>query len=67
MQIAYLNRGKAKAKPKTDEVLELAYLRDMRMVWLKRKDELSALGLTEQEFVARCKQKLNEKIGIYCQ
>ncbi|TDQ12804.1 hypothetical protein [Pedobacter metabolipauper] len=67
MQIAYLNKGKAKAKSQTDEMLERFYLRDIKMVWNKRKKELMELGFTEEEFAIRVKQKLNEKLGIYCQ
>jgi hypothetical protein len=67
MQIAYLNKGKVKAKSQVDEMLELAYLRDMRRVWNKSKIELLELGLTEETFIARCKEKLREKRGIYSQ
>jgi hypothetical protein len=67
MQIAYLNKGKAKAKSQTDEMLELAYLRDMRRVWNKSRVELQQLGLTEESFISKVKEKLKEKKGIYSQ
>lgn len=67
MQIAYLNKGRAKAKSKTDEMLELAYLQDIRRAWNKNKVELIALGLTEVTFTARIKDKLRIKKGIYSQ
>lgn len=67
MQIAYINKGKIKAKSATDEVLERAYLRDIRLCYNKSKEELTQLGISEVEYVARMKEKLRIKKGIYCQ
>ena len=50
IKIAYINKGKAKKRSSIDEMLELAYLRDMRCVWNKYKSELTDLGLTEVSF-----------------
>lgn len=67
MQIAYLNKGKIKAKSSTDEMLERAYSRDIRNCYVKHRAELTELGISETDFVARVKEKLRQKKGIYCQ
>ena len=65
MQIAYINKGKIKAKSTTDQMLERAYSRDIRLTWNKRKEELIALGFTERAFVAELKLRFNAKYGLY--
>jgi len=67
MQIAYVNKGKIKAKSSTDQLLERAYLKDIRMCYNKNREALNALGIDEVDFVARAKEKLRVKKGIYCQ
>lgn len=65
MQIAYLNKARVKAKPKTDEMLERVYLRDIRKSYLKNREVLTSLGISETDFVARVKNILRERKGIY--
>ena len=65
MQIAYLNKGKAKAKTSTDQMLERAYLRDMRLVWNKCKDELLAVGISETQYIERAKEKFRVRKGLF--
>lgn len=67
MQIAYINKGKVKAKSKTDDLLEMAYLKDIRRAWNRNKAMLIELGLTEVTFTARVKEKLRMKKGLYSQ
>jgi len=67
MQIAYINKGKIKAKSETDQMLERFYLRDIRICYNKNKVKLTQLGISETDFVARVKEKLRIKKGIYCQ
>jgi len=65
MQIAYLNKGKIKAKSKTDELLEGMYLRDIRLAYNKRRKELNAIGISEVEIVAEMKKVIGTKHGIF--
>ena len=65
MQIAYLNKGKAKAKTSIDQMLERAYLRDMRLTWNKCKEELLAVGISETEYIKRAKEKLRQRKGLF--
>lgn len=65
MQIAYLNKGKIKAKSKTDEILESFYLRDIRLSYNKNRKELNSLGISEIEFVADMKKMIGAKHGIF--
>jgi hypothetical protein len=59
MQIAYLNKGKIKAKPQIEQMLERRYNKDIHKCYLKNEKELTALGITEHEFVAKMKEMLN--------
>jgi hypothetical protein len=65
MQIAYLNKGKIKAKSKTDELLEGMYLRDIRLAYNKKRKELNSVGISEIEFVAEMKKIIGTKHGIF--
>jgi|GEM_PF-5283609 len=65
MKIAYINKGKIKAKSTTDQLLERAYLKDIRICYTKNRDELTKLGISETDFVSRVKEKLRIKKGIY--
>jgi len=65
MKIAYINKGKIKAKSTTDQMLERAYLRDIRRSWTKNKVELGQLGISETEYVTIAKRKLYLKLGIF--
>ncbi|GGG97655.1 hypothetical protein [Pedobacter zeae] len=57
MKIAYINSA-----PKPKEVkanpLELAYIKDIRIQWIKYKKALESYGLTEEGFVKRMREKL---------
>lgn len=57
MKIAYINK-KAEAEPKTNETLELAYMKDIRIQWVKNREVLQALGLDEVGFVSRMRSML---------
>jgi hypothetical protein len=65
MQIAYLNKGKIKAKSKTDELLESFYLKDIRRCYLKKRKELNSIGISETDFVARMKKIIGTKHQIF--
>ncbi|MBC8984766.1 hypothetical protein H9X96_03145 [Pedobacter sp. N36a] len=65
MKIAYLNKGRIKAKSSTDELLELAYLKDMRRCWNRKKEKFISLGITEKQYFTLIKEKLREKYGLF--
>jgi hypothetical protein len=65
MQIAYINKGKIKAKSSNDKILEQAYSKDIRICYNKNKARLHSLGIDEIEFIAMMKREFNKKKGIY--
>ncbi|KEQ31242.1 hypothetical protein N180_03060 [Pedobacter antarcticus 4BY] len=65
MKIAYLHKAKIKAKPKTDELLEGFYARDIRLTYNKKKKILNDLGISEIQFVAALKKRIGTDHGIF--
>jgi hypothetical protein len=65
MQIAYLNKGKIKAKPKIEEMLERVYLRDIHKSYLKHRLKLNSIGINELQFVSEMKKEIGTKHGIF--
>lgn len=59
MQIAYLNKGKAVKESETEKVLKNFQDRDIRLFVNKHLAEIKALGITEPEFIAQLRTKLN--------
>jgi hypothetical protein len=65
MQIAYLNKGKIKAKSRNQEILEAIYLRDIRKSYNKNRKELNSIGISETDFVADMKKEIGTSHGIF--
>ena len=58
MNIAYINKGKAKKLPENDKLLKAFQDRDIRLFVNKYKSVIASLKISEVDFIARLRKRL---------